>query len=116
MSVVLRGEVWARRMHVNYLVEALSQAHPSVPPNIADRRALGKREEEILRLVAAGMTDREISNSLTPDEKETKKYVADLLDKLSLSSRSELMFLFSAGRSQRFKHRKADVAKKDPDT
>ena len=60
MSVVLRGEVWARRMHVNYLVEALSHTRPSGSPNISDRRALGKREEEILRLVADGVTDREI--------------------------------------------------------
>jgi DNA-binding NarL/FixJ family response regulator len=116
MSVVLRGEVWARRMHVNYLVEALSHTRPSGSPNISDRRALGKREEEILRLVADGVTDREISNSLKLTEKETKKYVADLLDKLGLSSRSELMFLFSAGRSQPVEREKAEVSKKDPAT
>jgi DNA-binding NarL/FixJ family response regulator len=103
-------------MHVNYLVEALSQTRPSVNPNIADRRALGKREEEILRLVATGVTDREISNSLKLNEKETKKCLSDLLDKLGLSSRSELMFLFSPGRSQPFELEKKEVSKKDSDT
>jgi DNA-binding NarL/FixJ family response regulator len=115
MSVVLRGEVWARRMHVTYLVEALSRTHPSVSPNIADRRALSKREEEVLRLVAAGVTDREISNSLKLNEKKSKKYVSGLLDKLGLSSRSELTFLFSPGRSQPFEHEKEDASKKDAD-
>jgi DNA-binding NarL/FixJ family response regulator len=82
MSVVLRGEVWARRMHVTYLVEALSETHPSVSPKIADRRALSKREEEVLRLVTAGATDREISNSLKLNEKESRKCVSDVLGKL----------------------------------
>jgi DNA-binding NarL/FixJ family response regulator len=103
-------------MHVNYLVEALSQTHSSVTPNITDRRGLGKREEEILRLVAAGVTDREISNSLKLNEKETKKYVSDLLNKLGLSSRSELVFLFSAERSQHFEQEKGERSKKDHDT
>ena len=116
MGVVLRGEVWARRMHVNYLVEAVSQTHPSVSPNIGERRALTKREEEVLRLVAAGVTYREIGNSLKLNEKETKIYVSNLLEKLGLSSRSELMFLFSAPATQPPEHEKADVSRKDPAT
>jgi DNA-binding NarL/FixJ family response regulator len=114
MSVVLRGEVWARRMHVNYLVEALSHTQASVSLNIGDRRAISKREEEVLRLVAAGVTDREIGNSLKLNEKETENYVSDLLEKLGLSSRSELMFLFPARRSQPSEPEKADVSKGDP--
>jgi DNA-binding NarL/FixJ family response regulator len=60
-------------MHVNYLVEALSQTHPSLSPNIPFRRALNKREEEVLRLVAAGVTDREITTGLKLNETESKK-------------------------------------------
>jgi len=103
-------------MHVNYLVEALSHTHPSISPTIGERRALNKREEEVLRLVAAGVKDREIGNSLKLNEKETKTYVSDLLEKLGISSRSELMFLFSARRSQPLEDEKADVSKKDPGT
>ena len=114
MWVVLRGEVWARRMHVNYLVEAISQTHPSISLSIGDRRVLSKREEEVVRLVAAGLTDREIGSIIKLNEKETKNYVAALLDKLGLSSRSELMFLLYAWNSQPFEHEKADVSKKDP--
>jgi DNA-binding NarL/FixJ family response regulator len=116
LTAVLRGEVWARRIHVNYLVEALSHANSSVSPNIVDRCALSKREQEVLRLVAAGVTDRGISNSLKLNEKETKKCVSDLLGKLGLSSRSELVFLFSPRQSQPFEHEKADLLKKHPDT
>jgi DNA-binding NarL/FixJ family response regulator len=114
MGVVLRGEVWARRMHINYLVEALSYTHPSMSLNIGDRHVLSKREEKVVRLVAAGLTDRQIGSSLRLNEKGTKNYVAALLDKLGLSSRSELMFLFYAWKSQPFEYEKADVSKKDP--
>jgi DNA-binding NarL/FixJ family response regulator len=100
-------------MHVNYLVEALSQPPPSVSPSIGDRRALTKREEEVLRLVAGGATDREIGNRLKLNEKETKNYLSDLLEKLGLSSRSELMFLFSARRSQPLEREEKEVSKKD---
>ena len=112
MSLVLRGEVWARRMHVNYLVEALSHRHPSASTRIGDRCALTKREEEVLRLVAAGVTGREICNSLKLNEKAFKNCIAELLEKLGLSSRSELMFLFPAQRSLELE--KSDVSKKDP--
>lgn len=116
MLVVLRGEVWARRMHVNYLIDALSQTHLPVSLNIAHRRPLTKREEDLLRLLAAGLTDREISNSLTLSEKETRNYVSDLLEKLGLSSRFELMFLFSAPTTQPSEHEKAHFSRKDPGT
>ena len=116
MAVVLRGEVWARRIHVNYLVEAFSQKHLSVSLNSGDRRALTKREDEVLRLVAAGLTDRDVGNNLKLSDKETKIYVSSLLEKLGLSSRSELMFLFPARRAQPLEHEKADVSKEDPGT
>ncbi len=112
MAVVIRGDVWASRMQVNYLVEAFAQTHLSVSLNIRDQRALTKREDEFLRLVAAGLTDQEIGNSLKLNEKQTKNYVSDLLQKLGLSSRSELMLLFSTERSQPFEHDKADISKK----
>ena len=50
MAVVIRGDVWASRMQVNYLVEAFAQTHLSVSLNIRDQRALTKREDEFLRL------------------------------------------------------------------
>jgi DNA-binding NarL/FixJ family response regulator len=114
MCIVLRGEVWARRMHVKYLVEALSHTHASVSLNVGDRRALSKRDDEVLRLVAAGVTDREIGDILKLNEKETNNYVSDLLEKLGLSSRSDLTFLFPARRAQPFEHEKANVSKDDP--
>lgn len=50
---------------------------------------LGPRERDILRLIAQGMTNREIAKQLFLSEKTVKNYVSSMLDKLGLSSRTQ---------------------------
>nr|MDT0665868.1 response regulator transcription factor [Micromonospora sp. DSM 115978] len=49
---------------------------------------LGPRERDILRLIAQGMTNREIAKELFLSEKTVKNSVSSMLDKLGLSSRT----------------------------
>jgi DNA-binding NarL/FixJ family response regulator len=49
---------------------------------------LSRRETEVLRLVAAGLSNREIATSLVLSEHTVHRHVANVLRKLSQSSRA----------------------------
>ena len=49
---------------------------------------LSRRETEVLRLVAAGLSNREIASSLVLSEHTVHRHVANILDKLTQSSRA----------------------------
>jgi DNA-binding NarL/FixJ family response regulator len=50
---------------------------------------LSRRESEVLRLVAAGRTNRAIATELSISEKTVARHVSNIFAKLGLSSRSE---------------------------
>ncbi|MBL7499441.1 response regulator transcription factor [Frankia sp. CNm7] len=56
-----------------------------------DRRLamLGEREREVLRLIAEGLTNRQIASRICLSEKTIKNYVSAILDKLELTSRTQ---------------------------
>jgi two-component system, NarL family, response regulator LiaR len=83
-------------------IEQVSRGEPSLHPSIAKqvlqelRRpphqtpppdALTPREVEVLRLVAKGMSNREIAAALTTTEATTKTHVSSILSKLHLANR-----------------------------
>jgi DNA-binding CsgD family transcriptional regulator len=52
---------------------------------------LTKREEEVVRLVAEGMQNREIAKELKLSEHTIKNYLFHIFEKLGVSSRVELV-------------------------
>jgi NarL family two-component system response regulator LiaR len=89
------------------LVEAIQQVyrgesslHPSIARRLlrelaaptggtADAERLTEREIEVLRLVAQGQSNRQISASLTISEATVRTHVSNILAKLNLSSRTQ---------------------------
>jgi DNA-binding NarL/FixJ family response regulator len=63
-------------------------ATPEPEPAVAD--SLTEREWEVLRLVAAGHTNREIANRLVITENTVKFHMRGILDKLHLRNRTEV--------------------------
>ena len=51
--------------------------------------ALSKREEDILRRVARGMSNREVAEALGIQEKTVKHYMTSILEKLQVRNRVE---------------------------
>jgi len=51
--------------------------------------SLGLRERQILRLIADGLTNRQIGEQLGIAEKTVKNYVSSLLSKLGLERRTQ---------------------------
>jgi DNA-binding NarL/FixJ family response regulator len=53
------------------------------------RTSLSEREREVIALVARGLTNREIAETLVISEKTARNHVSNILDKLGLTRRSE---------------------------
>jgi pimeloyl-ACP methyl ester carboxylesterase/DNA-binding CsgD family transcriptional regulator len=62
--------------------------HGDVAPERKGASPLTSREAEVLRLVATGMSNREIAGTLVLSEHTVHRHVANILGKLSLSSRA----------------------------
>ena len=94
LFAVSQGQIWASSAEVQYLLEALARAAPL--RSILQRRTamLSPREQDVVRLVAEGLTNREISHQLRLSEHTIKNYVFRVYDKLGVSNRVELA-LFS---------------------
>ena len=70
---------------------------------------LTPREREILELIAAGKTNRQIGAELYLAEKTVKNYVSNLLAKLGMGRRSE-----AAAYAARLAERRAQIARDQP--
>jgi DNA-binding CsgD family transcriptional regulator len=78
--------------------EALAEAYAVVsgvasetaPPSVAASAGLSPRELEVLRLVAAGRSNREIADVLFISVPTVKRHLTNILGKLQLPSRSAL--------------------------
>ena len=57
---------------------------------------LSPRAREVLRLVAEGLTDREIAEHLFLSPRTVERYVRDIITKLDASSRHEAVALAAA--------------------
>jgi DNA-binding NarL/FixJ family response regulator len=91
IHAVHRGQVWVNSEHLGYLLEALSQ---HVPMRLQDAHGidlLSKREEAVVRQVAEGLTNREISISLKLSEHTVRNYLFRIFEKLGVSTRVELV-------------------------
>jgi len=69
------------------LVKAVLDA-PSSEPR-ADRGEISRIERDLLRLIAAGLTNRQIGQELRWSTATVKKYIQRVLDKLEVSDRTQ---------------------------
>ena len=88
---VHEGQIWASTQHIEFLINALRQTPRLRVVNSAGLQLLSKREEDVVRLVAESMSNREISEKLNLSEHTVKNYLFRIFDKLGVSSRTELV-------------------------
>jgi DNA-binding NarL/FixJ family response regulator len=86
---VSQGEVWVRHVDLGIISEQLAKSRGRVT-DVAGKTLLSPREEEISRLVAEGMSNREVSRTLRISESTVKNSLFHVFDKLGISNRVEL--------------------------
>jgi DNA-binding NarL/FixJ family response regulator len=90
--------VWANSEQLQYLIEAIAQVPSLRVVNASGFKLLTPREEQVVALVADGLSNREIAEELGLSEHTVKKYLFRIFDKLGISSRVELvLYAFSHG-------------------
>jgi two-component system nitrate/nitrite response regulator NarL len=90
VRTVHQGQIWVGAAELHFLVEALVE---SAPPRILDAKGvalLTEREQGVVRLVAEGLTNRDIGRQLNLSENTVRNYVFRIFDKLGTSNRVEL--------------------------
>jgi DNA-binding NarL/FixJ family response regulator len=85
------GEAWLSHNEVRHLLGAVAQSPPLRVVNAKGSDLLSPREEQVVALVAEGLSNREIANELQLSEHTVKKYMFRIFDKLGISTRVELV-------------------------
>ena len=79
------------RLHPAVMRKLMDQvAAPPIAPTQPGAIDLTEREIDVLRLVAEGLSNREIGERLVISEKTVKTHISNLLSKLSLVDRTRL--------------------------
>jgi two-component system nitrate/nitrite response regulator NarL len=91
IHVVHRGQVWANSENLGHLLEAFGKAMPFRFEDSNGAKLLTKRERDVARLVAEGLTNRGISKQLGLSEHTVRNYLLRIFDKLGVSTRVELV-------------------------
>ena len=88
---VFRGEVWINSQQMNYVLDSLSDVPTLRVLSSTGRSLLTPREEQVVALVADGLTNRAVASELGLSEHTIKKYLLRIFDKVGISSRVELV-------------------------
>jgi two-component system nitrate/nitrite response regulator NarL len=88
---VHKGKIWASKTQWEWIVAALAKAPVSRTTKAQTTKLLSKREEEVARLVASAMSNRELSQNLGLSEHTVKNYLSRIFEKLGISTRTELV-------------------------
>jgi two-component system, NarL family, response regulator DevR len=85
-----RGDLAMSRGHAATVVEHLARSTRSgAPASDAIDGLLSSRERDVLRLLAEGMTDREIAAALAISPRTVESHVSSVLRKLGVRNRAE---------------------------
>ena len=91
IQCVHQGQVWANSEQLQYLIEMVSEVPSLRMVNASGTQLLTAREEQVVALVADGLSNREIARELGLSVHTVKKYLFHIFDKLGVSSRVELV-------------------------
>jgi DNA-binding NarL/FixJ family response regulator len=98
IRLVARGNALLGPTVTQRLLERFTEPEPDGAQGVALQASLTEREHEILRLVAAGLSNAEIAERLVVSETTVKTHVSNLLRKLGVRDRVQAVVLaYEAG-------------------
>jgi DNA-binding NarL/FixJ family response regulator len=92
ICVVHAGQVWANSEQLGFALDALASAPATGAVDFRDLSLLSEREQDVVRSLSEGLTNREIAAHLNLSQHTVKNYIFRIFDKLGVSSRVELLF------------------------
>jgi DNA-binding NarL/FixJ family response regulator len=90
IHAVHKGQIWASSKELHFVIDALGPALAAKSIPLRGTGLLTKREEGVVHLVAAGMTNRDISQELKLSEHTVRNYLFRIFNKVGTSNRLEL--------------------------
>jgi DNA-binding NarL/FixJ family response regulator len=88
IRIVHQGSVWAPRRVLSMFIERVSSAPGRIFP--AGRVTFTDREKEVLEMLVAGRSNKEIGSALGIEERTVKAHVAKLMRKVGVQNRIAL--------------------------
>lgn len=110
---VAMGQIWANSEQLDLLVRSLSVPRSLPITNQLGDAILSKREEQVLHLLADGLSNRELAKALSLSEHTVKNHLFRIFDKLGVSSRIEAVLYAVSQRDQRIAGRMQPDAKQE---
>jgi DNA-binding NarL/FixJ family response regulator len=96
IETVHKGQIWAGNQDIEHLLNALTHIKPLHLNKSDGMPLLTRREEDVVRLVADGLKNREIALRLKVKEQSIRNYIYRIFEKLGVSTRVELiLYVFS---------------------
>jgi len=91
IRAVWRGDLYVHPAMTRALLKEMSTPTPPLSGNDAPVETLTPREVEVLRLIAQGYTNRQMANMLSISVRTVESHRSNLMGKLDLHSRVELV-------------------------
>lgn len=88
---VHHGDIWAGTRQLNHLLDSVCQISEFRVVSSCGDKLLTSREEQVVALVADGLSNRHVATELGLSEHTVKKYLFRIFEKLGISNRVELV-------------------------
>lgn len=98
---VSAGQVWADSEQLEQLLRSLSHPRSLKVTNLMGDSLLSQREEQVLQLLADGLSNRDLAKTLKLSEHTVKNHLFRIFDKLGVSNRMEAVLYAISQREQR---------------
>jgi DNA-binding NarL/FixJ family response regulator len=89
IACVSAGQVWANAEQLEMLLRSLSHPRSLTVTNVIGDALLSQREEQVLDLLARGLSNRDLAKELKLSEHTVKNHLFRIFDKLGVSNRME---------------------------
>ena len=101
ISCVSAGQLWASAEQVEQLMRSLSYPRSLKVKNVMGDSLLSPREEQVLHLLASGLSNRDLARTLKLSEHTVKNHLFRIFDKLGVSNRMEaVLYAISHGQQK----------------
>ena len=98
---VSAGQVWANSEQLEQLLRSLSHPRSLKVTNVLGDSLLSQREQQVLHLLADGLSNRDLAKTLKLSEHTIKNHLFRIFDKLGVSNRMEAVLYAISLREQR---------------